>query len=460
MLKQNFALNISACLTGNSFSLDELITETRTLFEREGILGFLRVLIALVDEMVGRWISSIDPRYCELPDLKRAGKRSKWLYTSLGKLELTWSRLKCKSCGKGHYPLREFFGIDRHQSKSGELEKLCLEAISKESYRKSVQTIKTLRPVQFNHRTLHRWVLRSPADQINVTHSDLDVIVADGTKFKKFVPMGRQKKKNLLRQKLNLPVQEVSARGEVKIIMGITQSGEVRPLGAWTAESWKENGNLIHRANNPERRLAPVKLANILVADGEIGLGNGLKKLVHHKQRCLWHIPHELKPLMKYQDKAPEADVSEALGQMGAIFEIDIPEKDIEQVTVEEKVEINEKIIACEEQMKLLAQILATKGHKQAATYVDNMRSDMFTYLRFWMKTGVVTPRVSSKLERLMRELNRRIKKFAFNWSDRGAGKVTRILLKLICAPQEWEDYWLKRSKMSGNIRLTFEGIS
>ena len=151
MLKQNFALNITTCLTGNPFSFDELITETRSLFEREGILGFLRVLIALVDSMVVRhWTSAPGKLCCETPNLKRAGMRSKWLYTSLGQLELTWTRLICKSCGKTHHPLKEFLGIDRHQTKSGELEKLCLEAIAAESYRKSVKTIKNMRSVRFN----------------------------------------------------------------------------------------------------------------------------------------------------------------------------------------------------------------------------------------------------------------------------------------------------------------------
>ena len=51
MLKQNLALNITTCLTVNPFSFDELITGTRSIFEREGILGFLRVLIALVNSI-------------------------------------------------------------------------------------------------------------------------------------------------------------------------------------------------------------------------------------------------------------------------------------------------------------------------------------------------------------------------------------------------------------------------
>ncbi len=76
------------------------------------------------------------------------------------------------------------------------------------------------------------------------------------------------------------------------------------------------------------------------------------------------------------------------------------------------------------------------------------------------MKTGVITPKVTSKLERLMREINRRIKKFAFNWSEKGCSIITRIIIKLICSPKEWENYWFERMKLSGNIRLTFGGIS
>ncbi len=111
-------------------------------------------------------------------------------------------------------------------------------------------------------------------------------------------------------------------------------------------------------------------------------------------------------------------------------------------------------------QIKVLSDFHSHKGYSQAATYLSNAKDDLFTYLRYWMKTGVVTPRVTSKLERLIREINRRIKKFAFNWSDRGAAIMTKLIIKLICSPKEWDNYWVQRMKLSGNIKLTFEGIS
>lgn len=153
-------------------------------------------------------------------------------------------------------------------------------------------------------------------------------------------------------------------------------------------------------------------------------------------------------------------DITHAMNQVSKIFEIEIPEKDFEQVSIGDLLAINQKIKDCELEIKKLSELLSSKGYSQAATYLSNARDDLFTYLRYWMKTGIVTPRVTSKLERLMREINRRIKKFAFNWSEKGAAIITRIIIQLICSPKEWENYWVQRMKLSGNIKLTFGGIS
>ena len=461
MLEKNFALNISASLSGNPFSFDELIKESKELFEREGVPGFIRVLLIFIDQFViNQWYHQHGKQCCESPEFRRAGKKSKNLLTTIGHVCFEWTRLRCNNCGKTHSPLKDFFELGTYQTKSGELEKMCLEVVSEDSYRKGTGKIINLTPVKFNHRTLHRWVMKTEATEIKVIHSDLNVLMADGTKFKKFINHAKEAKKKLLCEKLGQEYKEPTNRGEVKIIVGINDKNEIVPMGAWTLESWKVIGNAIYRANNPDRRLAPVKVANILVADGEIGLGRGLKCLVHHRQRCQWHVPHDLAPLMKYQDGAETEHIKLAMDQVSTIFEVQIPEKDFEQVSTEDLVQINQKIKDCETQIKVLSEFLSHKGYSQAATYLANAKDDLFTYLRYWMKTGIVTPRVTSKLERLMREINRRIKKFAFNWSEKGAAIMTRLIIKLICSPKDWENYWVQRMRLSGNIKLTFGGIS
>ncbi|MBK7892047.1 MAG: hypothetical protein IPJ84_14770 [Bdellovibrionales bacterium] len=53
--------------------------------------------------------------------------------------------------------------------------------------------------------------------------------------------------------------------------------------------------------------------------------------------------------------------------------------------------------------MQDLIDELTARGYKAAATYLDNAKSKMFSYVRTWLRTGVVHPRVSSMIERMMR---------------------------------------------------------
>lgn len=94
MLTQNFALNLSASLSGSPFSFDELIQESKSLFKREGIPGFISVLLALIDEFA---VSQLYPEHgkscCESPTFRRAGRKGKSIMTTLGKLSFEWSHL-------------------------------------------------------------------------------------------------------------------------------------------------------------------------------------------------------------------------------------------------------------------------------------------------------------------------------------------------------------------------------
>ena len=162
MISKNISLNITACLSGLSFSFDELIMETGELFEREGIPGFLKVLIAFTNELVVKQ-KKADPdiNCCSQPYLNRNGNRSKIVYTSLGNVDFEWTTLRCKNCGKVIHPLKDFFDFSKYQKLSNEFEKICMETVAKESFRFSAQTLKSHRPTKFNHRTLHRWFIKT-----------------------------------------------------------------------------------------------------------------------------------------------------------------------------------------------------------------------------------------------------------------------------------------------------------
>lgn len=104
---------------------------------------------------------------------------------------------------------------------------------------------------------------------------------------------------------------------------------------------------------------------------------------------------------------------------------------------------------------------LKMMGYKKAKTFVENAKSQLFTYIENWVKTGITNPRVTSLVERIMREIKRRIKKIGFKWSERGAEKMTRlILLQLSSTKYLWENHWAEKMGINANIKLSFLGVT
>ncbi|MBR2440052.1 MAG: hypothetical protein IKB25_07665 [Lentisphaeria bacterium] len=51
-----------------------------------------------------------------------------------------------------------------------------------------------------------------------------------------------------------------------------------------------------------------------------------------------------------------------------------------------------------------------------------------------------------------MRELERRLKKTAYGWSDKGATKIIWIILKRFTSANEWEQYWQDKMNCLDNV--------
>ena len=61
-------------------------------------------------------------------------------------------------------------------------------------------------------------------------------------------------------------------------------------------------------------------------------------------------------------------------------------------------------------------------------------------------------PSASSLIERITRELARRLKKIAYNWSNKGCEKIARIVLKKFVNEDEWNNYWKDKMKIRGDV--------
>ncbi len=317
--------------------------------------------------------------------------------TSCGELSFPWTRVRCKNCGKSKIPLRDFLGLESYQTKTSELERIVAEVVSEQSYRRTSQHLETIGNIPIPHTRLHRWLMKSDCDEINAKKK-VQTIVADGTGYKK------------------KPV-DGSNRGEVRLVIGVTKEGLVVPYGAWTENSWRSIGSEIKQANHPHPKLYFKPIADMLVTDGEPGMIRYLKKLAKEQQRCMWHLPYELAPILRYQDGTSIDESRKQKAELQNIIEINLPEQDFQEVPLEDRLNLEKQTWEAEKNVQELINSFIEKGYKQAATYLLNAKRNMFSYVRTWLKTGLVNPRVSSMIERMMREIGRRIKKIGFGWS-------------------------------------------
>jgi hypothetical protein len=83
---------------------------------------------------------------------------------------------------------------------------------------------------------------------------------------------------------------------------------------------------------------------------------------------------------------------------------------------------------------------------------LEKISERLFTHIEIWLKTGVIAPKTISLLERVFRELGRRLKRIAYGWSD----KTVTYLSKMILLKQ----YSRKNGNNTGKINSASKDIS
>jgi hypothetical protein len=434
-------IEIIGSMSEKGFSLDELVIRVKELFETKAMAKVVGLLLSLADEYlcwnIVRGKKGWSPEACcPLAEYEHKDRLDRRFRTSVGLVEIRWWRLRCKKCGKTVIPLREFLGIEHFQSKSAEMEKMVAEVVSEQSYRRTSRHLDLIGEIPVPKSTAHRWVMESDCDELAVDGKAIGIVVADGTGYKR------------------RPDGEKNNRGELKVVLGVGSDGTVTPIGAWSGESWEDIGKEIK-----DNAVNWKKKGKILVSDGEMGLAEALASIVEQAQRCHWHAAHDVSYKM-WEDKAPLDERKAMQSRVAGLIGIEVPEEDFEKVKEEDKAELAVKTEKAEEKLDELVAELAGKGYTKAASYVRNAKENLFSYVRFWLKYGLVCPRAASMIERMMREIGRRLKKIAFGWSEKGAAKMARIIIKRITSAGEWDDYWKKRLRLNGNVVIILRGVT
>ncbi|KXB05181.1 hypothetical protein AKJ51_05270 [candidate division MSBL1 archaeon SCGC-AAA382A20] len=333
--------------------------------------------------------------------------------------------------------MREFLQLDLYQSKSAELEKTVMEVVSEQSYRRSSEHLDGIGSIPVPKSTAHRWVAETDCDKIDKAEETLDLLLADGTGYKR------------------RPDEEkdINNRGELPVAMGVDKEGWLKPLGAFSGKSWDDIASCLKNKRDEDK-----PLAEVMISDGEPGLVESLADLCEEHQRSHWHLVRGLNHRM-WEDEAPKRERDSRQEELAAIIGIELPEEDFDKVSEEDKENINGEVEKAENDILHLISTLKEKGYEAAASYVERASKSMFSYVHRWLRTGIVTPRVSSLIERMMREIARRLKRIAFGWSEEGAAKMTRIIIKRFTSPKEWEKYWKEKLRIEENVVLTLRSI-
>lgn len=472
-MRLNIGMMFEVNLNSDKSFLDELILETKSLFQQEAVGKFLGFILENIDQRLCDSLVQASPggepqggaakpapgACCKNPKLRRYRKEKKKLMTGIGCVPYECNRLRCKNCRKSVVPLREVLALKKYQSESQEFQKLACETVVQQSYRRSCKHLTQIGGIQINRMKLHRILCRADADRIdaNLRGAGAPYLIADGTGFPEWKPTkpepeGPQESSSPAPKAKPSKIKE--RKSDLKVVIALTPKHEMIPVGVWAKRSWKTVAQTISQANN-HPKVMPKPIADILLCDGEEALIAAMGPLAKEVQRCQWHLTYEFFHLMKYQERC-ETDLSRDLtDKLYQAVKIGVPFAH----DPESKLRLEVAIFEAEKSLDKVIAELKERGLLIAATYVENAKEKLFTFLRYWIQTGEVAPKVTSRIERLMRELGRRVKKIGFNWSAKGAARVTRILLKIIAGKNLWENEWREKLCLKNAVNLSLKDV-
>ena len=156
----------------------------------------------------------------------------------------------------------------------------------------------------------------------------------------------------------------------------------------------------------------------LLLTDGDTSIPDGLQdKITLFFQRCLWHIPHQLKFVLGKDKKQVPRKSKDWLYILSEVLEICAIRSGVEEEEI-----IREMIASKTKRLEEVIAYCQKKKYKATAAYLQNARADLFT-----ARSNRLQEKTTSKVERLFRTVNMRID--VGKWSTTGGLNVTKIWL-------------------------------
>ncbi len=321
------------------------------------------------------------------------GKKTK-IITTLQPVILNQLQVQCKCCGHKFFITRSLLGLEkRTRILPDAIKKLGL--IGALTTFRVAEKITKLFGITLDKMTIWRSVQKTADDiKFNIDPDESDIGEADGT---------------------GIPVVGIKKRGqEMKVFVQHKKDGGVRIAGLSIGKYDKDWDKLFKPLIPDLKKFKKF----LLITDGDDSIFKSIKDIVQVKiQRCLWHIPHQLKFVL-WKDKVSRRN-DKWLYALGEILNICT----IKYIQDEDRSDVIEKIISSKEkQLDMLIEYCKTEEWKSCATYLQNAKSDMFTGIR-----NRLNGKTTSHAERVMKTINYRIN--VGKWSPEGALNVNKIRL-------------------------------
>jgi hypothetical protein len=362
--------------------------------------------------------------------LKRGYRnRPRQFSTVFGKVDVPLRVVECCLCGARYSPLLDALKISAYHRKESNFEHQVIEAVIDTNYRRLISG----RSIDISLGGIHNIVVGSDIDQNyqeTVDLEDFSALMADGTGVK----------------------QHKGRKGELRAVVGITHKGRVEPLGCFANTEWSEIDRTIRE------RIKYNKQYQIpFVYDGEPGLDTFLSDIAE-SQRCAWHAPRGLYHAL-WEDKLKKKDSQEHIDAIKGLIGIELPEGDYELLKEEDKEQVEAKYASSKAEIVELIQTFRDKGYNHGASYLENLSDRLFTNIDIWLKTGVIAPKTISLLERVFREVGRRLKRIAWGWADKTVTKLSKMIMLKQYSKKKWEEYWLKKLGIEGHFHISIKSV-
>jgi len=246
--------------------------------------------------------------------------------------------------------------------------------------------------------------------------------------------------------------QHRGRKGELRAVIGITKAGRVEPLGSFTNTTWPEIERTV------KERIKEAEPYNIpFIYDGEPGLDDFLADIAE-SQRCTWHGSRGLYHAL-WEDGLKKKDSQSDIDNVKQVIGIELPEGDFEILKEEDKEAVKSKYESSKKEIKELIEAFYEKGYKHGASYLEKLSDRLFTNIELWLKTGIIAPKTTSLLERVFRELGRRLKKIAWGWCDKTVTNISKMIMIRQYSRDKWEQYWKEKLGINGHFKIQLVSV-